>query len=81
MRRSIDDAADDAPLDDDRVRVSWAVAISDDYDDAVPRIVLTLEEMGAAGEGVVAHLGPDLARRLRVALRDGLREIGEEPGA
>jgi len=28
----------------------------------------------------VAHLGPDHARRLRVALRDALREIGEDPG-
>lgn len=81
MRRSIDDATDDAPLDEDRVRVSWALAVSDDYEDAVARVVLTLEELGAAGEGVVAHLGPDLARRLRLALRDGLREIGEDPGS
>ena len=80
MRRSIDDAADDAPDDDDRARVSWAVAISDDYDDGVPRIVLTLEEVGAAGTGVVAHLGPAVARRLRGAIRDGLREIGAELG-
>lgn len=80
MRRSIDDAADDAPTDEDRVRVTWAVAISDDYDDAVPRVVLTVEELGRAGTGTVAHLGPEAARRLRVAVRDALREIGEPPG-
>jgi hypothetical protein len=62
------------------MRVSWAVAISDDYDDAEPRVVLTVEEVGAPGAGLVAHLTPDMTRRLRVALRDALREIGEEPG-
>ena len=61
--------------------VSWAVAISDDYDDAEPRVVLTMEEIGAAGAGLVAHLPPSLVRRLRVALRDALVEIGEDPGA
>jgi hypothetical protein len=43
-------------------------------------VVLTLEEAGRAGEGVVAHLAPMNARRLRVALADALREIGEDPG-
>lgn len=86
MRRSIDDhpaGADDVPpgLEEDVVPVSWAVAISDDYDDADPRVVLTVEEVGRPGEGLVSHLSPALARRLRVALRDALREIGEEPGA
>jgi hypothetical protein len=84
MRRSIDDhpfAEDDLPEGaDDAMRLSWAVAISDDYDDAEPRVVMTVEEVGAPGEGLVAHLTPDMARRLRVALRDALREIGEEPG-
>ena len=61
-------------------QVSWAVAISDDYDDEVPRVVLTTEEVGRAGAGLVAHLRPDVARRLRVALRDALREVGEDPG-
>ena len=59
--------------------ISWAVAISDDYDDAEPRVVLTVEEVGRPGAGLVAHLGPDHARRLRQALRDALREIGEAP--
>jgi hypothetical protein len=85
MRRSIDDhpfAAEDLPpSDDDLQQLSWAVAISDDYDDAEPRVVLTVEEVGRPGTGLVAHLSPTLARRLRVALRDALREVGEDPGA
>jgi hypothetical protein len=86
MRRSIDDhpggAADVPPgLEDDLAPVSWAVAISDDYDDAEPRVVLTVEEVGRAGEGLVTHLSPEIARRLRVALRDALREIGDDGGA
>lgn len=84
MRRSIDDypfEPSDLPAGaDDAQQLSWAVAISDDYDDAEPRVVLTVEEVGSTGEGLVAHLRPDLARRLRVALRDALREIGEQPG-
>ncbi len=61
--------------------MSWAVAVSDDYDDAEPRVVLTVEEVGAHGQGVVAHLAATSARRLRVALRDALREVGEDPGS
>jgi hypothetical protein len=84
MRRSIDDypfSESDLPEGaQDAARLSWAVAISDDYDDAEPRVVLTVEEVGQPGEGLVAHLAPDHARRLRVALRDALREIGEQPG-
>ncbi|MFN8039597.1 MAG: hypothetical protein U0Q07_10350 [Acidimicrobiales bacterium] len=86
MRRSIDDHPfDPADLppgaeDDDLTPTSWAVAISDDYDDAVPRVVLTVEEVGRAGAGLVTHLPPDIARRLRVALRDALRELGEDTG-
>jgi hypothetical protein len=85
VRRSIDDhpftPEELPPGEDDIQRLSWAVAISDDYDDAEPRVVLTLEEVGRAGSGLIAHLPPPLARRLRVALRDALREIGEDPGA
>ncbi|MEJ7844510.1 MAG: hypothetical protein WKF93_02615 [Acidimicrobiales bacterium] len=86
MRRSIDDhpqrPEDVPPGDDDELRaVSWAVAVSDDYDDAEPRVVLTVEEVGAHGQGVVAHLTATSARRLRVALRDALREVGEDPGS
>ena len=82
MRRSIDDhpaGHDDLPpgLEDELAPVSWAVAVSDDYDDAEPRVVLTVEEVGRAGQGLVTHLSPTIARRLRAALRDALREIGE----
>jgi len=85
MRRSIDDypfTDEDLPQGtDDAMLVSWAIAISDDYDDTVPRVVLTVEEVGNAGAGLVAHFSPDHARRLRLALRDALREIGEDPGS
>jgi hypothetical protein len=87
MRRSIDDypfdPADYPPHfeDDDLTPISWAVAVSDDYDDAEPRVVLTVEEVGKAGYGLVAHLHPAIARRLRVAIHDALKEIGEAPGA
>ena len=86
MRRSIDDHPFDPTLDPvvaddpDLTPVSWAVAVSDDYDDAEPRVVLTVEEVGRAGYGLVAHLSPAIARRLRVALRDALREVGEDDG-
>ncbi|MBI5087732.1 MAG: hypothetical protein HZB15_02360 [Actinobacteria bacterium] len=77
MRRSIDDYpfdSSDLPAgDDDAQQLSWAVAVSDDYDDAEPRVVLTVEEVGAPGAGLVAHLTPGMARRLRLALRDARR--------
>ena len=78
MRRSIDDAATESLPEVDAEAVSWAVAIADDYEDAQPRVVLTVEEVGRAGYGLIAHLTPDLTRRLRVALRDALAEIGED---
>ena len=85
MRRSILDAFDDHPADDDeRPPSSWAVAIIDDCDGCgfgEMRVVLTLEEVGRAGTGVVAHLSPDNARRLREALAVGMRELGDDPGA
>jgi len=85
VRRSIDDypfdPADGVDGDDDLARISWAVAIADDYDDAEPRVVLTVEEVGRPGQGLVTHLTPTIARRLRAALKDALHEIGEEPGA
>jgi hypothetical protein len=84
MRRSIDDypfEESDLPEGaEDAQRVSWAIAISDDYDDAEPRVVLTVEEVGRPGEGLVAHLSADNARRLRGALHDALKEIGESTG-
>jgi hypothetical protein len=83
MRRSIDDDQIPVPpLDeaDDMVPVSWAVSICDDYEDAGMRVQLLTEEVGAAGTGMVAHLSPAHARRLRLALRSALKELGQEPG-
>jgi hypothetical protein len=83
MRRSIDDAMDDHPVDDEFPVVSWMVGLSDDPDaseDGSPRVSLTLEERGAAARGVVAQLAPATARRLRGAIAAALREIGEAPG-
>lgn len=84
MRRSIDDAVDDHPADDEeRPGVSWAVALSDDCEgcgDGELRVVLTVEERGRAGTGLVAHLAPATARRLRAALAAALTEIGEPTG-
>lgn len=84
MRRSIDDSVDDHPVgDDERAPASWAVALSDDCDGCGMgelRVVLTLEEIGRAGAGLVAHLAPPTARRLRGALAAALREIGEDSG-
>ena len=87
MRRSIDDDQVPAPPVDpddadqgDHAPVNWSVSICDDYDDGGLRVQLTVEEVGAPGTGLVAHLDPDRVRRLRLALRSALRELGEEPG-
>ena len=81
MRRSIDvvqiELGDMPEGLDDVTPLSWTVAVSDDYDDAGPRVQLTVERLGEAGEGLVAHLSPTNARRLRQALADALREVGE----
>ena len=78
MRRSIDVVQLDAiDTPDEHAPVSWTISVCDDYEDAEPRVQLTVEEIGSAGEGLVAHLAPDNARRLRKALADALREIGE----
>jgi len=84
MRRSIDDHPFDPselpPGADDAALLSWAIAISDDYDDAEPRVVLTVEEIGKPGAGLVAHLDASQARRLRAAIHDALKEVGEDVG-
>ncbi len=84
MRRSIDDQPITADLlppgDEDATPVSWAIALCDDYDDATPRVVLTMEDLGRPGTGLVAHLSADGARRLRGAIHDALREAGEDVG-
>jgi hypothetical protein len=43
-------------------------------------VSVTLEERGDAARGVVAHLAPETARRMRSAIAAALREIGEAPG-
>ncbi len=83
MRRSIDDATDDHPPDDEFPPISWMVGLTDDpnaSDDGEPRVSLTLEERGGAGSGLVAHLRPETARRLRGAIAAALLEVGEDPG-
>lgn len=85
MRRSIDDDQIPVPPVDpedaaEMVPLNWAVNICDDYDDAGLRVQLVVEEVGAAGTGLVAHLDPDQARRLRLALRSALKELGQDVG-
>ena len=62
MRRSIDDATDDHPADDDeRPPVSWAVALSDDCDTCgmgSHAWCSPWRRSGRAGLGLVAHLAP-----------------------
>ena len=81
MRRSIDvvqiELGDMPEGLDDVTPLSWTVAVGEDYDDAEPRVQLTVERLGEGGEGLVAHLSPTNARRLRQALADALREVGE----
>ena len=83
MKKLADYGADDHPPDDpERAQATWTVALLDDCeacDDL--RVELTVEESGQAGRGVVAHLAPATARRLRVALAAALRDMGEPPGA
>jgi len=70
MKKLADYGADDHPADDpERARSSWTVALMDDCEPCCDlRVELTVEEAGHAGRGVVAHLAPATARRLRAAL-------------
>jgi hypothetical protein len=81
VKKLADYGADDHPPDDpERAQAAWAVALLDDCEECGDlRVELTLEEAGAAGRGVVAHLAPETARRLRAALATALMEMGE-PG-
>jgi hypothetical protein len=83
MKKLADYGIDDHPPDDpERVQVTWIVAVLDDCEECEdPRIELTVEEAGSPGTGLVGHLSPATARRLRAALATALREIGEEPDA
>lgn len=80
MRRFVDDATDDHPEDEEKAPASWSVALLDDCESCDDlRVVLTLEPAGEHGRGVVAHLAPESAQRLRRALATALKEIGVEP--
>ncbi len=83
MRKQADYGFDDHPEGDpERSRLAWAVAILDDCDECGDlRVELTVEEAGRPGTGLVGHLSPDTARRLRAALATALRELGEDPGS
>jgi hypothetical protein len=79
MKKLADYGTDDHPADDpERAQAAWSVVLLDDCDGCQDlRVELTLEESGQAGRGVVAHLAPATARRLRAALATALREMGE----
>jgi hypothetical protein len=81
MKKLADYGTGDHPDDDpERINIAWAVAAIDDCDECNDlRIELTVEEVGSAGAGLVGHLSPDSARKLRAALALALREMGEEP--
>ena len=79
MKKLADYGLDDHPEGDpERAQAAWAVAAMDDCDECGDlRIELTVEEAGKHGAGIVAHLSPATARRLRAALGQALRELGE----
>ena len=78
MKKSIDFALDDHPDGDEEPGTAWAVAIRDDCDACDDlRVELTVEERGAHGTGIVAHLAPASARRIQAAIAAALRELGE----
>jgi hypothetical protein len=83
VKKLADYGTDDHPPDDpERVPVTWIVAALDDCEECGdPRVELTVEEAGKQGAGLVGHLAPESARRLRAALAVALREMGEAPGA
>jgi hypothetical protein len=81
VKKLADHGFDDHPADDpERAPIAWAVAVLDDCEPCDElRVELTVEEVGRPGTGLVAHLSPQSARRLRAALATALRELGEEP--
>lgn len=72
---------DDHPDDDpEKAQLAWSVVALDDCDECGDlRIELTLEEAGRPGGGLIAHLSPPSARRLRALLATALSDIGEQP--
>jgi len=82
MKKLADHGFDDHPADDpERAQLAWVVVAMDDCDECGDlRVELTVEEAGRHGQGLVGHLSPTSARRLRAALATALRELGENPG-
>jgi hypothetical protein len=82
VKKLADYGTDDHPAGDpERAPLAWTVAIMDDCDECEDlRVELTVEEQGRPGAGLVGHLAPASARKLRAALRTALRELGEDPG-
>ena len=80
MKQLADYGRDDHPENDpERAQLAWTVALLDDCDECNGlRVELTVEEVGRPGTGLVGHLAPPTARRLRAALARALREMGEE---
>lgn len=77
MKKSIDFALDDHPGGGELPGTAWAVAITDDCEGCDDlRVEVTVEERGANGTGIVAHLSPTSARRLQAALGSALKELG-----
>lgn len=81
MKKLADYGRDDHPAGDpERAQLAWAVAVLDDCEECGDlRVELTVEEVGAPGAGLVAHLSVATARRLQAALAAALREVGEGP--
>jgi hypothetical protein len=80
VKKLIEYGRDDHPEEEDgeKAQSAWAVAIMDDCPDCADvRVELTLEEVGRPGYGQIAHLSTGGARRLRAALGQALRELGE----
>lgn len=79
MKKLADYGTDDHPAGDpERAQAAWSVVLFDDCEGCDDlRVELTLEEAGQPGRGVVAHLAPATARRLRAALATALKEMGE----
>lgn len=80
MKKLSDYGRDDHPEnDEERPQLAWSVALLDDCDTCEDiRVELILEEVGKPGYGLVAHLSPSNARKLRSALTTALKEIGED---
>lgn len=80
MKKLIEYDRDDHPEteDGDKAPMAWSVVITDDCPDCADvRVELTVEEVGRAGYGQVAHFSVDGARRLREALVRALEELGQ----